>query len=104
MIAPWIRTRLDRHEAIRAVLVCDDSSDAREMRIERRIVLVLGMSIAAGGVRLPNFDRCARNRAAVFVKHAAGHDDSLAESLAAVEVRQVVFARVRRSRAQKEVR
>ena len=92
MIAPRIRTRLDGHEAIRAVLVGDHSSDASEMRIERRFVLVLGVCIAAGGVRLPNFDQGVRNRAAVFVEHAAGHDDSFAESLAAVEVRQIVFA------------
>src|ERR1700687_4712769 len=38
MIAPRIRTRLDRHEAIRAVLVGHNSSDAREMWIERRFV------------------------------------------------------------------
>src|SRR6202035_6020030 len=90
MIAPRIRTRLDRHEAIRAVVVGDNSSDAREMRIERRFVLVLAMRITAGGVRLPNFDLCVRNRAAVFVEHAAGYNDSFAESFAAVEVRQIV--------------
>ena len=72
-----------------------DSADAGEMRIERRLVLVLGVSVAAGGIRLPNFDHGVGNRAAVFVEHAAGHDDSLAESVAAVEVRQVVFAVVR---------
>src|SRR3984957_14138257 len=92
MIAPRIRTRLDRCEAVGAVLVGHDSSDASEMGIERCFVLVLKVCIAAGGVRLPNFDRSARNRAAVFVKHAAGHNDSLAESLAAAEVRQIVFA------------
>ena len=96
MIAPRIRTGLDGHEAIRAVLVGDDSSDASEMRIERRLVLVGGVSIAAGGVRLPNFDHAVRNRAAIFVEHAAGHDDSLAESLTAVEVRQIVLDVARR--------
>src|ERR1700722_4419478 len=63
MIAPRIRTRLDGHEAICAVLVGYDSPDAGEMRIERCFVLVVGVSIAAGSVRLPNLDQSARNRA-----------------------------------------
>src|SRR5260370_25194078 len=60
MIAPRIRARLDRHEAVRAVRVRDHSSDTGEMRIERRLVLILGVSVAAGGVRLPNFDHGVR--------------------------------------------
>ena len=92
MIAPRIRARLDGHEAIRAAIVGDHSADAGEVRIERRIVLILGVSVAAGGIRLPDFDHGVRNRAAIFVEHAAGHDDSLAESFAAVEVRQIVVA------------
>ena len=88
------------------MLVGYDPADAGEMRIERGLVLVLGVSVAAGGIRLPNFNRSIGNRAAVFVEHAAGHNDSLAESGAAVEVRQIVFAIVRSEdrRARSEVR
>src|SRR5271154_1234055 len=93
MIAPWIGTRLDAHKAIRAAIVGDHSADAGEVRIERRLVPISGVSVAARGIRLPDFDHGVRNRAAVFIEYAAGHHDALAESLATVEVRQVIVAR-----------
>ncbi len=72
-----IRTRFDGHEAICTATVRNRSSDAGEMRIKRRFVLVLDVSIAARGIRLPNFDHGVRNRAAIFVEHAAGHYNPL---------------------------
>src|SRR6266481_4062012 len=54
MIAPRIRARLHRHEAIRAVDIGHHSADSREVRIERRFVLVAVVSIAARGIGLPN--------------------------------------------------
>ncbi len=65
---------------------------------------ILGVSVAAGGVRLPDFDHSVRNRSAIFVEHAAGHDDSFAESLTAVEMCEIVFTRERAYRPQIEDR
>jgi hypothetical protein len=47
-------------------------------------VLIDGVSIAAGGVGLPDFDERVRERAAVFVDDAAGDDDAFAERGGAV--------------------
>src|SRR5260370_10545875 len=92
VIAPRIRARLHRHEAISPAIVSHHFADSREVRIERRFVLVAVVSIAARSVGLPNFDQAMGNRAPVFVEHAAGYDDTFAERFSAGKVRQVGVA------------
>ena len=53
-------------------------------------MLVLGMSVAARGVRLPNLDEGIRNRATVAVENASADDDALTEGFARVLHRQIV--------------
>src|ERR1700676_2267835 len=48
MIAPWIRARLDRREAIDALAIGHNAAIAREMRIEWGLMLVHAMRVAAG--------------------------------------------------------
>jgi hypothetical protein len=55
-----------------------------KIRIRRRVVLVGGVLIAAGGVGLPDLDDRARYRPTVFVADAAMHDDALAQRRFAV--------------------
>ena len=62
---------------------------AGEVRIERRVVLVVLVRVAAGGIRLPDFDQRVAHGAAVFVHHAPLDDDPLAERLAGVLAGQI---------------
>jgi len=54
---------------------------AREIRIERRRVLIDPVSVSAGGVCLPQLDKRVRHGPAVVIEHTAFHDDSLAKRL-----------------------
>ena len=62
------------------------------MRVERRVMLIDIVRVAAGRVRLPELDQCVGHRASVFVEHAAGHDDALAQCLATGKAREVGVA------------
>ena len=90
VVAPWVRPGLDRDEAVAPVVVGEAATGAGEVRVERRRVPVDVMVVAARGVRLPDLDQRAAQRAAVLVEHAAADDDPLAERLARVLARQVV--------------
>ena len=50
------------------------------------------MTIAAGCIRLPHFHQSVRNAAAVFVEHASGDDDALAQRRIREVSREVVVA------------
>ena len=101
VIAPRIRARLDRQKAIAAFVVGDAAACAEEVRVERRVVLVGLVHIAAGGIGLPDFDQRIAHRAAAFVEHAARHDDALAKRLAVAHgvTRQIVIERAEIFRA-----
>src|SRR5262245_40955302 len=90
VIEPWIRTRFDSYEPILPGLISQGAASASEIRIQRSGMLVLGMSVAACGVRLPNLDERTRHRASVTVENASADDDPLAQRFARVLHRQVV--------------
>src|SRR5215207_617139 len=89
MILPGIGAGLDSGEAVAALRVGDDTAGPGKVRVDRRRMLVDDMDVAARGVRLPDFEERVRNRPAVLVEHASGHDDALAERLAGVLAREV---------------
>src|SRR5262249_52087970 len=89
MISPGIRPRLDRVDAITPFVVRDHAADAGEVRVERGVVLVDGMKIAARGFRLPDLDQGFAHGSAAFLENAAGDDDSLADRRARVLLRQI---------------
>ena len=62
VVAPRIRARLDRDEAVAAVVVGQAAAGAGEVRVERRRVLVDVVVVAAGRVRLPDLDERAADR------------------------------------------
>ena len=103
VVAPGIRAGLDRDEAVAAVGVRERPPRAGEVRVERRRVLVALVDVAAGGVRLPDLEQRAADRAAVLVEHAPGDDDPLAERLARRPAR-VRSASARRDRVLAEDR
>src|SRR5690349_21590001 len=82
VVAPGIGARLDGDEAIAPVASGHDLARAREVGIERSVMLVVLMDVAPAGIGLPDLDKHSRLRAAVLVEHAAGHDDALAKGLA----------------------
>ena len=57
VVLPGIGAGLDRDEAVAAVVVGHDAAAAREVRVERRRVLVDAMAVAAGRVGLPDLDQ-----------------------------------------------
>ena len=79
VILPGIGAGLDGDEAIAAFGVGDGVAAAGEIGIERRVVLIDRVGVAAGGVRLPDFDERVRERTAIFVNDAAGDDDAFAD-------------------------
>src|SRR5690348_7350157 len=89
VIAPRIGAGLDRGEPIPPLIVGKDSALAAEVRIDRRVMLVRRMMIAAGGVRLPDLHNGARDRPAVLVGYAAMYDDAFAERRFSVNDRQI---------------
>src|SRR3970040_3028643 len=80
-VAPWIGARLDADEAIAPLLVGEAAPGAEKIGIERRVVLVGLVRVAAGRVRLPDLDERLGHGAAALVQHTAGHDDALPEGL-----------------------
>src|SRR6266516_2210171 len=93
VIAPRIGAGLHRDEFVTALGIGRGQAGAGEIRIERRGMLVALMDIAAAAVGLPDFDQRVGHAPAVFVEHAAVHDDALAERLAGMLLRQVLIAR-----------
>src|SRR5215471_2818061 len=90
VIEPWIRARFDGYEPILPGLTSQCAASPTEIRIQRSGMLVLGMSVAACGVRLPNLDERIRNRPTVTVQNASADDDPLAEGFTRVLHSQVV--------------
>src|SRR5262249_48490817 len=93
VIPPWIRTRLDRDEAVAAVAVRETPAGAGEVRVERGGMLVDLVLVPPGRVRLPDLDERAGNGPAGLVEHAPVDDDALAERLAVVLSGQVAVGR-----------
>ncbi|MNC42605.1 hypothetical protein D3C75_914240 [compost metagenome] len=91
-VAPWVRARLDGAEAVVAITVGQATADATEVRVQRRQVAVVLVTVTAAGVGLPHFHQGIRHRLAVLVDDTAGDDDALADRQAAVvEVQQQVM-------------
>src|SRR5450755_1118881 len=83
MILPGIGTWTNRQEAIDPLVVGQAATHAQEVGIERSGPLVPLVQVATGGIGLPDLQQRVGQRRALLVKHAARHDDTLADSLAA---------------------
>src|SRR5262245_15805009 len=91
-VRPRIGAGLDGDELVMTLRVGHHAAGAREVRIERRGMLVVDMGVAAAGVGLPDFDERIGHTAAILVDHAAVHDDALAERITRMLARQVAVA------------
>jgi hypothetical protein len=52
-------------------------------------MLITLMTVATGGIGLPNFDQGFRNGTTVFIHHATAYQDALADRLASVLPSQI---------------
>src|SRR5262245_50408567 len=93
MVAPGIGTWLDADELVIALCVRDTAAGAREVGIERRVMLINDVTIAAGGIALPDLDKGIGYRPPTLVKHAALDDDALAQGLAGVLLGEICLLR-----------
>ena len=66
-------------KTVAAVFVGESAAFAGEIRVERRVVLVIFVQVASGGVGLPNFNEGFADGAAIFVDDASADSDAFAE-------------------------
>src|SRR5437588_9325642 len=83
MVLPGISTRTDRQEAVDPFNIRQTAAHAQEVRIERPRPLIPFVEVTPSGIGLPDLQKGVRHWIATVVQHAAGHDDALANGLAA---------------------
>lgn len=81
VISPRVTAWLYRHEPITAVLIRQRVATTCKARIQRSIVLIAGMQVPPGSVRLPEFYQRVRDGSRIFIEYAAAHDDPLSQRL-----------------------
>jgi hypothetical protein len=89
VVAPWVGARLDRDEPVAALAVGQAPAGAVEVGVERGVVVVDAVVVAAGRVGLPDLQERVRDRPPVGIEDPAGEDDPLAERGGAVAAGQV---------------
>ena len=76
-----VGARLDGADLDRARLVGEHARRAVEVRVDRRVVVVVRMDVAPGGVALPHLDHRPADRRAVLVDHPQAQMHQLADRL-----------------------
>ena len=89
MISPGVRAGTDGREAIAALGVRKRMSKTGEVRVERRVMLIVFVEIAAGRVGLPHFHESVRDGVTVFITHDTADDDAFALRFAGMLAREV---------------
>jgi len=87
MIFPRVRAGPDGDESVAAVFVGEGTSFTGEIRVERRIVLIVFVKIPAGGVGLPDFDEGVADGTTIFIHNTAADRDAFAEGFTIVLAR-----------------
>src|SRR6266566_9705592 len=83
VVLPGIRTRANRQEAVDTACIRQTAAHAQEVRIERPRPLIAFVKVTASGIGLPDLQERVGRWISTIVKHATGHNDALAECLAA---------------------
>ncbi len=79
MVRPRICARTYRQEPVSPLLISENAPCPLEIWIQRRIVLIRPMIVAAGSVGLPDLDHRVRHRPPILICDGAGDDDALAQ-------------------------
>ena len=82
MVRPGVLARLDRYEAVMPVVVGQAAPGPGEIGVQRRVVVIDGVAVAAGRVCLPDLDQLVPDRPSRRVGNPAAYDDALAYGLA----------------------
>jgi hypothetical protein len=90
VIAPGIRARIDRDEAVPPFLVGYGIATPGKVQIQRSVVLVNIMKISARCVGLPDLNQSSALGPVVLVQNSSTHNNSLADRLAGTLAGQVV--------------
>lgn len=90
VLTPRVGARLDGGEAVEAAVVRQGAADTREVRVQRGVVLLALVGVAARRVGLPDLDQLAADRAPVAVEQPAGDRDPLTDRFALVLPGEVV--------------
>src|SRR5271154_5060924 len=91
-VPPGIGAGLDRREVIAALIVGCATPGAAEVGVKRRGPAVGAVSVAAGGVGLPDLDERISQRLTLGVEYPAADGDALADRLTIVLAREVGVA------------
>src|SRR5437899_2954719 len=83
MVLPGIRTWTNGQKAIDTIFIRQTAANAEEIRIEWPRPLIPLVKVATSGIGLPDFQERVRYGIPTVVEHAAGHNDALADCLAA---------------------
>src|SRR2546429_4082421 len=83
VVLPGICTRTNGQEPVDTVFICQAAAHAQKVRIKRSWPLIPFVEVAASGIGLPDLQEGVRHRFATVVEHTAGHNDALADRLAA---------------------
>src|SRR5260221_5366092 len=81
VVQPGIRPWANGQEPVHPLCIRQTAAHAEEIRIEGPGPLIAFVQVAAGGVGLPDLQKCVRDRISTVVEHAAGHNDALANGL-----------------------
>src|SRR6185503_8875040 len=103
MVQPRICAGFYREIAVFAPIVGHAAPGAREVGIERRVMLIDGMTIASSCIGLPDLDQRVRNGFVIFIQNPADDDDAFAQCLlrAAGISREIVLVCVQFNPAKK---
>src|SRR5260370_26818889 len=83
VVQPGIRPRTNRQEAVDPCFIRQTAAHAQEVRIERPRPLISFVEVPASGISLPDLQERVGHRMATVVEYATGHNDALADRLAA---------------------
>src|SRR5258708_26400896 len=83
VVLPGIPPRPNRQEEVAPGFSRQTAAHAQEVRIERPRPLISFVEVPASGISLPDLQERVGHRMATVVEYATGHNDALADRLAA---------------------
>jgi hypothetical protein len=92
MIAPWIFSGANGHEAILPFGIGDSVPLARKIGIQRRTALIVAVQISPRCIRLPNLHKRIWQRPAIFVDHPPADHDTRTDRSSHMLVGQIATA------------
>ena len=91
VILPRVSTRFYGNQTVIALAIRQHASAAREIRVERRAMLIHAMAIASRRIGLPDFDQRSGNRASLFIQDTPAHNDAFSDGFAAMLPSEVII-------------